>query len=105
MKFTRMPFVPSRNSRHRIAAKALYRALIKAARAIPIPAKEAIASSPPSSQPKPSHPVASIVRRRFDGNKLDTSPRLVFYSMAAGYRVRAAEHLSAQSRSSESGVS
>lgn len=98
MKLTRTPFVPSRNSRHRIAAIALYRALIKAARAVPITTAGASTSQSASSslttqgRSSTSHPVARLVRRRFDGNKLDTSPRLVFYSMAAGYRVRAVEY-------------
>lgn len=78
MKVTRTPFVPARNSRHRIAALALYRALIKTAQKVYLP------DYLPSYGPV--HPVAHLVRKRFDNHKLYTSTRLVYSSMAAGYK-------------------
>lgn len=76
-------FVPARNSRHRVAALALYRSLVRTARQIHLP--EDVRNR------KPGHPVAQLVRKRFEGNKTYTSLRLVYSSMAAGYKVR---HLS-----------
>lgn len=86
MVITRTTFIPSRNSRHRIAAIALYRALIKAAQAVPIPSQHGDTSQEQRRQAS-AHPLAKIVRRRFDRNKIDISNRLVFASMAAGYKV------------------
>ena len=71
-------FVPAQNSRHRIAALALYRALIRTARQITLPQ---------DAQRGPAHPVVHLVRQRFQGNKTYTSLRLVYSSMAAGYKV------------------
>lgn len=91
MHLARNRFVPSRSSRHRIAAIALYRALIKAACAVPLPASytktPAGDASTSSSSRSSSHPVAELVRKRFDRNKMDNSMRLVYYSMTAGYKV------------------
>ncbi|KFH46124.1 hypothetical protein ACRE_030910 [Hapsidospora chrysogenum ATCC 11550] len=71
-------FVPARNSRHRVAALALYRSLVRTARQIPLPED--------ARNRKPGHPVAQLVRKRFEGNKTYTSLRLVYSSMAAGYK-------------------
>lgn len=78
-------FVPARNSRHRIAALALYRALVRSARQIELPKDVAQAGSIGS--------VASLVRRRFESNKHYTSLRLVYGSMSAGYKVPLPHHL------------
>ncbi|CAM1505728.1 Fc.00g113650.m01.CDS01 [Cosmosporella sp. VM-42] len=74
----RSVFVPSRNSRHRTAALALYRALIKTGRKIPLP------HSLP--HPRPINPVAQLIKKRFAKNINYTSLRLVYTSMAAGYK-------------------
>lgn len=87
MILTRTPFIPARNSRHRIAAIALYRALIKSAHAVPLPPGDTLGPEQQRRQAS-AHPLANIVRRRFDRNKRDDSQRLVFSSMAAGYKVR-----------------
>lgn len=72
-------FVPARNSRHRVAALALYRALFRSARQIGLP--EDVSSK------GPRHPVAHLVKKRFQSNKNYTSLRLVYSSMSAGYKV------------------
>ncbi|KAI8680253.1 Complex1-LYR-dom domain-containing protein [Fusarium keratoplasticum] len=74
----RQPFVPARNSRHRIAALALYRALIKTGKKVPLPKD--------LQHPGPTHPIAHIVRKRFVKNKPLASLRLVYNSMASGYK-------------------
>ncbi|KAJ4318435.1 hypothetical protein N0V84_006858 [Fusarium piperis] len=74
----RQPFVPARNSRHRVAALALYRALIKTGKNVPLPKD--------LQHPGPTHPIAHIVRKRFAKHKPLTSLRLVYNSMAAGYK-------------------
>ena len=72
-------FVPARNSRHRIAALALYRSLVRTARQISL--------ADDAKNNKPGHPVAQLVRKRFEGHKTYTSLRLVYSSMTAGYKV------------------
>ncbi|PHH68354.1 hypothetical protein CDD80_7582 [Ophiocordyceps camponoti-rufipedis] len=69
------PYVPARDHRHRVAALALYRALVRSARAIPLPPDLAASRS-----------VAGLVRRRFVKHRHYTSPRLLYIAMAAGYR-------------------
>ena len=72
-------FVPAQNSRHRVAALALYRALVRISRQITLPQ---------DAQHKRSvHPVAHLVRQRFEAHKTYTSLRLVYSSMATGYKV------------------
>jgi len=71
-------FVPARNSRHRIAALALYRSLVRTARQISL--------ADDAKNNKPGHPVAQLVRKRFEGHKTYTSLRLVYSSMTAGYK-------------------
>lgn len=75
----KLPYVPAKDCRHRVAAIALYRALIQTAREIPLPYKDA-------SREGWVHPAVQIVRRRFQGNKDYTSLRLVYSSMTAGYK-------------------
>lgn len=74
----RSPFVPARNSRHRHAALALYRALVKTGKKVPLPKT--------LEQVGPVHPVAHLVRKRFVKNRNYTSLRLVYAAMAAGYK-------------------
>lgn len=72
-------FIPARNSRHRVAALALYRALVRTARKVDLPQDARLNGD--------VHSVAKIVRKRFEGNKNYTSLRLVYSSLAAGYKV------------------
>ncbi|KAL7954339.1 hypothetical protein V8C34DRAFT_22337 [Trichoderma compactum] len=71
---SRSTFIAARNSRHRTAALALYRALIRTASRIPV------------AQDVAQKPISQIVRRRFDKNSGYTSFRLVYAAMAAGYK-------------------
>lgn len=76
---TRTLFIPKRDRRHRIAAVALIRALIRTGQKI---------SLPPDLQPSgPTHPVVHTIKKRVAKNKDFSSPRLIYASMAAGYRV------------------
>ncbi|KPM34498.1 hypothetical protein AK830_g12076 [Neonectria ditissima] len=71
-------FIASRSSRHRVAAIALYRALIKSSRDIVLPK---------DLQPSgPVHPIVHLIRKRVGKNKTYTSLRLVYAAMAAGYK-------------------
>ncbi|ODA80822.1 hypothetical protein RJ55_03782 [Drechmeria coniospora] len=72
----RLPFNPARNIRHRHAALALYRALVRSGNKIPLP-RDVLTQSP--------RPIADLLRKRFRGNGAYTSLRLVYASMAAGY--------------------
>lgn len=74
------PFVPARNSRHRRAALALCRALLRHGARIPLPKD----TSPPAGQP---NPVQALVIQQFRKNRPDTSPRLVLAALSNGYRV------------------
>jgi len=99
----RLPFVPARDPRHRAAALALYRALVRSARRVPLPEDLLLLHRPAGATPKQKHataataaatavvpprlgPIAETVRRRVAGNRAYTSLRLVYASMAAGYR-------------------
>ena len=63
-------FVPMKNARHRIAALALYRALVRTGQKIPLPE---------TLQPDgPVHPVVQIIRRQVRKNKTVSSSRLLF---------------------------
>lgn len=73
-------FVPAQNSRHRTAALALYRALVREGKKVQLP--------PDVQQPSRNHPVAHLVRKRFAKNKAYTSFRLTYAALAAGYNVR-----------------
>ncbi|PTB65612.1 hypothetical protein BBK36DRAFT_163523 [Trichoderma citrinoviride] len=70
----RSTFIAARNSRHRTAALALYRALIRTASRIPL------------AENAPKHPIVKIVRKRFSKNTAYTSYRLIYAAMAAGYK-------------------
>ncbi|ERS96189.1 hypothetical protein HMPREF1624_07097 [Sporothrix schenckii ATCC 58251] len=75
-------FVPARSSRHRTACFALYKALVKRARLVPLP--DHVAYRTPD---KPYvHPIHRFVRHSFQQNRADTSPRLVFVALNAGYK-------------------
>ncbi|KAK7414591.1 hypothetical protein QQX98_006528 [Neonectria punicea] len=71
-------FIASKSSRHRVAAIALYRALIKTSRDIALPK---------DLQPSgPVHPIVHLIRKRVGKNKTYTSLRLVYAAMTAGYK-------------------
>ncbi|KAL5607879.1 hypothetical protein FOBRF1_008376 [Fusarium oxysporum] len=74
----RQHFVAARSSQHRVAALALYRALLKTASNVPLPHH-----LHPGGR---KHPLTKIVRERFAKNKPLTSFRLLYDSMAAGYK-------------------
>ncbi|KAL7941211.1 hypothetical protein V8C42DRAFT_335646 [Trichoderma barbatum] len=71
---SRSTFIAARNSRHRTAALALYRALLRTASLVPV------------AQDVAQKPIAQIVRRRFEKNSGYTSFRLIYAAMAAGYK-------------------
>ncbi|KAH6609898.1 hypothetical protein Trco_003244 [Trichoderma cornu-damae] len=73
-------FIAARNSRHRTAALALYRALVRTAGRIRVVEDAAQRQKPAAS------PIVQIVRRRFAKNTSYTSFRLVYAAMAAGYK-------------------
>ncbi|OTB09352.1 hypothetical protein M426DRAFT_18002 [Hypoxylon sp. CI-4A] len=75
-------FIPARNSRHRIACFALYKALLQQASRIPLPDDLATAWGP-------VNPIKSLTRRAFRRNRNDTSPRLVYPALKAGYQILA----------------
>jgi hypothetical protein len=81
----RTHFIPARDSRHRAAVLALYRALAKTAEKVPLQGHIGDASAH-------SSPIRAILRRRFEKNSSDTSPRLVFAALTAGYKVRATQY-------------
>ncbi|PNY25711.1 Uncharacterized protein TCAP_04350 [Tolypocladium capitatum] len=72
----RLPFIPARDPRHRSAALALCRALLRSASRIPLPTD--VRAATPGV-------VGQLVKRRFVGNRAYTSLRLVYAAMAAGY--------------------
>ncbi|KAI1473134.1 uncharacterized protein F4812DRAFT_40413 [Daldinia caldariorum] len=74
--------IPARNSRHRTACFALYRALLRQAPLIPLP--DDLASSR-----GPVNPVKHLVRRAFRRNTSITSPRLIYPALKAGYQILA----------------
>ena len=71
-------YVPSKSTRHRIASLALYRALIRNGSRIPLPKDVPVGG--------PRHPVAHIVRRRFETHCNYTSLRLIYAAMTSGYK-------------------
>ena len=75
----RSQFIAANSSRHRTAALALYRALIRTASRVPLP-KEI-------QKPGSVGPLVQIVRKRFAKNTPYTSFRLVYAAMTAGYKV------------------
>ncbi|KAK8045649.1 hypothetical protein PG993_005673 [Apiospora rasikravindrae] len=76
-------FVPARNSRHRTACLALYKALLIVAPKVPLPSD--LATSFGTKQ----NPIAHHVRTAFRRNRADTSPRLVYPALQVGYRMLA----------------
>lgn len=72
--------VPARNSRHRAACFALYRALLRSARDIKV--------SVDQIPERVNDPIRWLVRGQFRRNRKDVSPRLVYSSLSAGYKVR-----------------
>ncbi|KAI1100357.1 hypothetical protein F4804DRAFT_344777 [Jackrogersella minutella] len=72
--------IPARNSRHRTACLALYRALIQQALRVPLP-------DDLSTVFGPKNPIKHLVRRAFRRNRSDTSPRLIYPALKAGYQI------------------
>ncbi|KAI1480955.1 hypothetical protein F4774DRAFT_65980 [Daldinia eschscholtzii] len=72
--------IPARNSRHRTACFALYRALLRQAPLIPLPDDLAVSRGP-------VHPIKHLIRRSFRRNTSITSPRLIFPALKAGYQI------------------
>jgi hypothetical protein len=74
----RAPFLPGCDPRHRSAALALYRTLIRQAHRVPLPE--------PQTTNDPRNPIAYLIRKRFASNRSCTSSRLVYAALAAGYQ-------------------
>ncbi|OLN87090.1 hypothetical protein CCHL11_06493 [Colletotrichum chlorophyti] len=70
-------FIPARNSRHRVACIALYRALVREARAVPLP-DDVLRRS--------QNPIPRLVKKGFRRNRTETSYRIVFAALATGYK-------------------
>ncbi|KAI2615786.1 hypothetical protein GGS26DRAFT_455959 [Hypomontagnella submonticulosa] len=85
--------IPARNSRHRTACFALYRALLNQAPQVQLPNDLATAWGP-------SNPIKHLIRRAFRRNRADTSPRLVYPALKAGYQILALLRSAASSPSS-----
>jgi hypothetical protein len=77
-KMAPIHFVPAHNPRHRSAAFALYRALLRLSRQVAVPSQR------PDSL---SNPISQRIRCRFDANRTCWSNRLVYAALAAGYQV------------------
>ncbi|KAH8666880.1 hypothetical protein BX600DRAFT_436254 [Xylariales sp. PMI_506] len=73
--------VPARDSRHRAACLSLYRALLRLSCKVTLP--DELSSRWGTKRHYPS----VLVRRAFNRNRADTSPRLVVSAMQAGYRM------------------
>lgn len=73
-------FIPARDSRHRIAVFALYRALLRAADRVSLPPDEFSIGIP------------QLIRRQFRRNAHEVSSRLSFAALTAGYKVRRSPH-------------
>ncbi|KAK1993452.1 hypothetical protein LX36DRAFT_661513 [Colletotrichum falcatum] len=70
-------FVPARSSRHRVACIALYRSLIREARAIPLPDDVLRKGT--------QNPIPRLVKKAFVRNRTETSYRIVFSALGTGY--------------------
>lgn len=79
-KSTMPILIPARNSRHRTACFALYRALLRSARDIQV--------SVDHVPERVNDPIRWLIRGQFRRNRKDVSPRLVYSSLSAGYKVR-----------------
>ncbi|KAI1632905.1 hypothetical protein F4809DRAFT_57540 [Biscogniauxia mediterranea] len=75
--------IPARNSRHRTACLALYRALLELAPKVSLP-EDLV---PPAGRP---NPIARQIARAFRRNREDVSPRIVYPALRAGYDALAA---------------
>ncbi|KAK1702573.1 hypothetical protein BDP67DRAFT_625098 [Colletotrichum lupini] len=71
-------FVPAQNSRHRIAAIALYRALVREARAVPLP-NDVLRKGV-------ENPLPRLVKKGFKRNQTEASYRLVLAALSKGYK-------------------
>ncbi|KAI1307192.1 hypothetical protein F5Y03DRAFT_383936 [Xylaria venustula] len=87
--------VPARNSRHRIACLALFRALLRLAPQVSLP--DDLASGWGAGK----NPIAIHIRRAFRRNVSDTSPRIIYPALSAGYRMLSVLHGAATSPDSE----
>ncbi|KAJ0283472.1 hypothetical protein COL940_004640 [Colletotrichum noveboracense] len=70
-------FIAARSSRHRIAVIALFRALLREGREVTLPQDVCR---------KGKNPVPDLIKRGFQRNKADVSPRLIFAALSAGYK-------------------
>ncbi|GKT59896.1 DNA repair protein [Colletotrichum tofieldiae] len=70
-------FIPARSSRHRVACIALYRALVREARAIPLPDDVLRKGT--------QNPIPRLVKKAFGRNRTETSYRIVFSALGTGY--------------------
>ncbi|KAI5918716.1 hypothetical protein F4810DRAFT_690756 [Camillea tinctor] len=80
--------IPARNSRHRTACLALYRALLEAAPKVSLPEDLVPLGGP--------NPIARHITRAFRRNRDDVSPRIVYPALRAGYDALEALNLAAQ---------
>ncbi|KAI0808526.1 hypothetical protein GGR55DRAFT_195606 [Xylaria sp. FL0064] len=87
--------IPARDSRHRIACLALYHALLRLAPQIPLPDELASGWGPGKN------PIAIHIQRAFRRNVADTSPRIVYPALSAGYRMLSVLQDAAASPSSQ----
>ncbi|KAK1574732.1 uncharacterized protein LY79DRAFT_565055 [Colletotrichum navitas] len=70
-------FIPARSSRHRVACIALYRSLIREARAIPLPDDVLRKGT--------QNPIPRLVKKAFARNRTEASYRIVFSALGTGY--------------------
>ncbi|KAI1121049.1 hypothetical protein F5Y10DRAFT_109863 [Nemania abortiva] len=87
--------VPARDSRHRIACFALYRALLRLAPQVKLP--DELATGWGAGR----NPIIIQIQRAFRRNVADTSPRIVYPALTAGYRMLSVLQDAATSPSSE----
>ncbi|KAK0643979.1 hypothetical protein B0T16DRAFT_191558 [Cercophora newfieldiana] len=86
-----LPVKPARDARHRLACFALYRALLRQGRRVPL--ADDIA---PGLFPGPAHPIQALVRKAFRRNRRIDSQRLVVSALQNGYRFLSLLHTAAQ---------
>ncbi|KAI0864113.1 hypothetical protein F4860DRAFT_31434 [Xylaria cubensis] len=91
----RKHLVPARNSRHRTACLALYRALLRLAPQVSLPDNLA------TGWGAGKNPITIHIRRAFRRNVADTSPRIVYPALSAGYRMLSVLHDAATTPNSE----
>ncbi|KAI1826784.1 hypothetical protein F4861DRAFT_536831 [Xylaria intraflava] len=73
--------IPARNSRHRIACLALYRAFLRLAPQVSLPDDLATGWGPGRN------PIVIHVRKAFRRNTADISPRIIYPALSAAYRM------------------